>query len=453
MLFLIVDDLRPELGAYGRKMMVTPSMDKLAAEGVLFERAYSNVPVCGASRSSLMTGIRPTRERFVDFRARADEDAPGQVTLPGHFKKHGYKTLSLGKVFHARQDTQESWSQKPWHPSNVAKLKESGSYTGHRNYVLAENIDAYRTKTGKRGPPFEAADVADEAYFDGQIAQRAVKTLRQLKRNREQQGQPFFLAVGFLKPHLPFNAPKRYWDLYPDNSISLADNPLLPAAAPKAAWHNWGELRNHDGIPEAPEPVSSDMARKLIHGYYASVSYTDAQVGKVMAALKALDLAENTIVVLIGDHGWSLGEHGLWAKHSPFNVAVQAPLIVKLPGTSEGGTARGLVEFVDIYPSLVELAGLPRPTSLQGKSFVPLLHNPFAPGKSAVFPRWQKAESIRTDRYLYTAWLNKRGRVYARMLYDLERDPHETVNLAEQESHRKIVNRLHRRLLKNIADR
>ena len=255
-----------------------------------------------------------------------------------------------------------------------------------------------------------------------------------LKRLKEKD-QPFFLAAGFLKPHLPFNAPKRFWDLYDRNQINMADNPFRPKDAPDNAMHNWGELRNYHGIP-ATGPLDDDFARTLVHGYYACVSYTDFLIGQLLNELNRLGLRENTIVILWGDHGWNLREHGMWCKHCNFETSLHSPLIVSAPGFRYNIQSSGLVEYVDIYPSLCELTGLPKPDHLQGSSFVPLMKEPNREWKRAVISRWQKGDSIRTQRYRYTEWTDDKGNVTARMLYDHKRDPMENINVAEQIEHR-----------------
>jgi arylsulfatase A-like enzyme len=416
-LFLVVDDLRPQLGCYGRAQMRTPHIDGLADRGVLFRRAYCQVPVCGATRASLLTGVRPLRDRFVDYATWADHDLPGARTLPQHFREHGYVTHSCGKVFHHLPDAAErSWSQAPW-----AVPAYRGSW---RNYLLPENL-ARDVSNSDRGPAYERVDVPDNAYRDGQIADHAVGQLGRLAEGRE----PFFLAVGFVKPHLPFNAPSRYWDLYRPGDVHQADNPFAPEGAPDEALHNFGELRSYFDVP-AEGPVPEEMARELVHGYYAATSYADAQVGRVLAELDRLGLRESTIVILWGDHGWQLGEHGLWCKHCNFNTSLNAPLIVSAPDLAGGRQTDGLVEFVDVYPSLCELAGLPLPEHLEGTSFAPLMGDPRRAWKPAVFSRYVAGDSVRTDRYLYTEWTDAQGQVAARMLYDHQTDPDENVNLA-----------------------
>jgi len=419
-LFIVVDDLRPQLGCYGRSQMHTPHIDRLAAESLRFDRAYCQVPVCGASRASVLTGMRPTRERFVGFAAWAQEDAPGAVTLPEHFKRHGYTTLSNGKVFHHTDDTQErSWSGEPWFP---VKPRKPGLW---RNYAIESNWELARSKNGK-GPAWECADVADNAYFDGQIADRAIDDLNEL----DKADNPWFIAVGFVKPHLPFNAPRTYWDRYDASRLDLADNPFPPAAVPDAAMHNFGELRSYFDVPR-DGPIPEPMSRTLVHGYYAATSYTDAQVGRVMSELDRLGQRDHTIVVFWGDHGWQLGEHGLWCKHCNFDTSLNAPLLISTPGGARGEATRELVEFVDMYPTLCELCGLPGPDHLEGDSLAPLLGGEDTDWKQATFSRFHAGDSIRTDRYLYTEYSDHTGALRGRMCYDHEADPNENHNIAD----------------------
>lgn len=419
-LFIAVDDLRPELGCYGQEQIKSPNIDKLAANGLTFVNAYCNVPVCGASRASLLTGIRPTQNRFVGYDTYAQKDAPGAVSLPQHFKNNGYHTISNGKVFHHIDDILDSWSEKPWNPA-----AESGSYL---NYLTERNQQIVDSTKG-RAYPYEMAAVDDEAYFDGQIAAKTIEDLKRLK----DEGKPFFLASGFLKPHLPFNAPKKYWDLYPEKSIHLPDNYYPPKNAPDAAIHNFGELRNYYSIP-AEGPVSDEMALELIHGYYACVSYVDAQIGKVLDALEELGLAENTVVILWGDHGWQLGEHSIWCKHASFKTSLNTPLIISAPGFQGNKKTEALVEFIDIFPSLCELAQLENPAQLHGKSFVPLMENLGQQWKEAIYCRYVLGESVKTKDYLYTEWFNKQQESFASMLFDHQQDPDENVNVAGEAS-------------------
>jgi len=429
-LFLVVDDLRPQLGCYGHKQMLSPNIDRLASDGVVFLRSYCQVPVCGASRASLLTGVRPTRDRFIGFNTRAEKDLPGALVLPKHFRNNGYHTISNGKVFHHQNDCADSWSEEPWRPAGV-----------WRNYLLKENIKLAEKNPAQAGPAYEAADVPDNAYFDGMIADKAISDLRRLA----DMDKPFFLALGFLKPHLPFNAPTKYWDLYKRKEIDLADNPFRPKGAPDAALHNWGELRAYEGIPKEG-PLPDELARTLVHGYYACVSYTDAQIGRVLAELGRLGLRDNTIVLLWGDHGWNLGEHGLWCKHCNFETSLHSPLIVTAPGIKGGKKSNSLTEYLDIYPSLCELCNLPVPAHLQGKSFVPLMKDANLPGKKAVFSRYQDGDSVKIDTYRYTEWRDKNGKVYARMLYGHHIDPFENVNISELPENKEVVEKLSKML-------
>ena len=436
-LFIAVDDLRPELNCYGQSQILSPHLDQLAAEGFLFERAYCNVPVCGASRASILTGLRPNPTRFLSYNTVANEDAPTAISLPQHFKQNGYHTLSLGKVFHHRSDKPKSWSETPWLPQ-----LDAPAGTGWRDYQIPEHIAMDADDDPIRGPAMENAPVPDSTYFDGKIAQKAIRKLKELGK----KDQPFFMAVGFLKPHLPFNAPTKYWDLYPPDSIELPRYMQYPAESPNQSHHSFGELRHYHGIPREGR-VSDSLAVNLIRAYYACVSYVDAMIGNVLNALEEQGLNDNTIVILWGDHGWSLGEHGLWCKHSTFNVAMQAPLMIRVPGRKGGQRIQALTEFVDVYPSLVELAGLAIPDHLQGDSFVPLLDNPRANGKDALFCRWKKSDVIKTDRWLYTEWFDQEDKSVARMLYDHENDPNETVNVAERPENREVVEAFNKRLL------
>lgn len=443
-LFIIVDDLRTELPIYGQEHIQAPHIGRLASEGVVFANAYANVPVCGASRASLMTGLRPTRTRFLDYDARADEDAPEVLPLHAYLKAQGYHTESMGKVLHDRHDSEGGWSVPPWSAQDEVPRKRA---TGFRNYQSTANIAAFR-KDGV-GPATESLDVPDNAYFDGQTAERAVAALQRLARTE----QPFFLAVGFVKPHLPFTAPTKYWDLYDRDDIALARVGVMPEGIPDQARHSFGELRRYSDVPDDPnEPVDDELARKLRHGYYASVSYADAQVGRVLDKLRELELESSTIVFLIGDHGWSLGDHGLWAKHSPFDVATRTVAVVRAPGFDTTGTTGGLIEFVDIYPTLIDLLGLEAPGHLQGQSFAPLLADVSAPGKQAVFPRWKNADVVKTERYALTTWSNPQGKILAEMMFDHDADRDETVNIVQDTDHALPMRDL-RELLRSLGGR
>jgi arylsulfatase A-like enzyme len=430
-LFIAVDDLRPELACYGRDWIKSPNIDRIAKMGITFDRAYCQQAVCSPSRSSLMTGTRPDSTKVWDLVTHFRAAEPNVVTIPEHFKMNGYFVQAMGKIYHPGYDDPQSWSV-PWQtPSapNYAKVKS------------AEVKDEDEVKS-KGGPAFESADVPDNFYKDGMVADLAVKTLGELKKRPE----PFFFAVGFAKPHLPFVAPKKYWDLYDPATIQLAPNPYHPKDAPSYALSGTSELRNYVGIP-SEGPIPDSLARQLKHGYYSSVSYTDAQIGKVLQELDRLDLTRNTIVVLWGDHGWKLGEHGEWTKHTNVENDTNAPLLMAVPGMKYAGThSNALVEFVDVYPTLSELAGLPLPGHLEGTSFKPLLDNPGREWKSAAFsqyPRGQKlmGYSMRTDRYRLTVWLgrNDHSHIDAIELYDHRMDPQENVNIAKLPENAELV--------------
>ncbi|MBD3378604.1 sulfatase-like hydrolase/transferase [candidate division KSB1 bacterium] len=444
-LFIVVDDLRPELGCFGEEHIISPNIDRLAAQGVRFERSHCNVPVCGASRASLLTGVRPTWDRFVTYYTRADEDLPGHLSLPRYLKQNGYITRSRSKVYHHKDDDLHGWSEPPWAPE--------GDWVGWQAYITDESKRMMQQNEHSDsdnpnrviGPAWEIADVEDNAYPDGMTADKAVEDLRALAHKK----QPFFLAVGFLKPHLPFNAPKKYFDLYDHDKIELAPNPYVPENAPLKSIHKSGELRiGYLNVPPTT-PLPEEYARWLVHGYQACVSYTDAQIGRVLDELESQGLAENTIVILWGDHGWNLGEHTMWCKHCNYETSLRAPIIVKAPGIKGGKASDGLVEFIDIYPTLLDLAGLPVPEHCDGTSFKPLMKNPDQPGKKAVYSRWNEGETITTPRYQYTEWRETRdGEVTARMLYDHETDPDENINVAEQPEYAATVTTLASKLYK-----
>ena len=421
-LFIMVDDLRPELNIYGQSKIISPNIDALANSGVTFNRAYCNVPVCGASRASLLTGIRPTSNRFLTYFSSIKKEAPNVLNLVQHLKNEGYTTISNNKITHLKNDIDE-WDQE-WYPSKK----------GWRNYISEENIRL--EENGKHGNAYENIDVKDDAYSDGKTANKSIEDLKKLKK----EGNPFFLAVGFVKPHLPFNAPKKYWDLYDAGKIELPKNSVFPKSAPKKANHKWGELRYYNQVPKQGQ-VSETMAKKLIHGYYASVSYVDAQIGKVINAIDNLGLRDNTVIILVGDHGWSLMEHGLWVKHSNFEVALQVPLIVNASNIPKNKKTNSIAELVDLYPSICELANISQPTHLEGESFVNALKNPSGIYKNTALARYQKGETLVADNYFYTEW-NKKGKTIAKMLYDHKIDPDENRNLVLESAYNHIVDSL-----------
>ncbi len=440
-LLLVVDDLRNELGCYGGPAR-SPRIDAFAKTSVRFERAYCMVPTCGASRASLFTGVRPALDRFYDFQSRCDRDAPQATPLHAYFRSEGYTTLSLGKVLHVEADSAAGWSAPPWRPD------ERGFQRSGPPESLPDEATRQKMRAGlSRGFPFGYTEQPDDALPDGKLADEAIRRLREL----EGGDAPFFLAVGFSKPHLPFFAPKSSYALYEHDDVRLPANyRATPDGAPPDALGTWGELRNYDGVP-AKGAVSDDVAQWLIHGYRACVSFVDAQVGRVLDEVDALGLRDDTIVVLLGDHGWQLGEHTLWAKQCLFETSLGAPLLVRAPGQASGVSTRALVEFVDVYPTLCELAGLPLPSHLEGRSFAPLLSEPDRPWKEFTIARFRRGDSIKTDSHRYSEFRDAQGELVGRMLYDHAADPRENANVAELPEHRALVESLARTLHENMG--
>jgi len=366
------------------------------------------------------------------------------VTLPQHFKNNGWTSISLGKVFHHSEkepgDDPQSWSEPSWYHGEPYRhwfAKESDDFIKR----LKKLPEKERPKL-IRGPPFEAANEPDDSYPDAQTAAKAIETLRRLKSS----DKPFFLGVGFVKPHLPFTCPQRYWDMYPANTIKLPDNYYPPEDVPEPALHNWYELRTYGGIP-ATGGISDETALNLIRGYRACISFMDVQVGRVLGELDRLGLRDNTIVVFFGDHGYHLGENGIFTKMTNFELGTHAPLIVSIPRQKTAGkSTRALVEFVDMYPTLTELVGLPLPAHLEGTSFAPLLTNPNQPWKKAVFSQYLRpgkdkfmGRSVRVDRWRYTEWVNAKKENAGVELYDEVNDPKENVNIAGEAANKVTV--------------
>jgi arylsulfatase A-like enzyme len=440
-LFVISDDLRPELGCYGNKVIKSPNIDRLAARGMVFRRAYCQQAVCSPSRTSVMTGCRPDTTKVWDLRTHFRKAMPDVVTLPQCFIQNGYTARGFGKVYHSKLDDRPSWSDGKTH----AFFRPAPKHTFAS--FRPQHDDIPLTKTD-RSAAFRKTDDPPNGGGDGRVADQAIAALKQLKTD----AKPFFLAVGFRKPHLPFNVPKVYWNMYEENKIPIAPNRFLPKNAPDFALVEQNELWKYSKVPDTAN-LPDDYARKLKHGYYASVSYMDAQLGRVLDELDRLKLTENTIIVLWGDHGWKLGEHNRWCKHSNFEDDTRSPLIISAPGTKHAGTkTEALTEFVDIYPTLVDLADLETPSHLEGKSLVPVLNNPTAPHRSAAFSQYPRTVnrqrlmgySMRTDRYRYTRWLDRYDHsiVIAEELYDHNSDPQENANVVNEPQHRATVKKL-----------
>jgi iduronate 2-sulfatase len=448
-LFIAVDDLRPELACYGNPIIKSPNIDRIAKAGVVFNRAYCQQAVCSPTRSSLLTGTRPDTTKVWDLKTHFRKALPDVVTLPQHFKNNGYFVQGMGKIYHSGYNDPPSWSV-PWTNPKVeayGSAENKDLVKKRRQKAIAEGKNEAGVMQVARAAAYEGAPVPDNTFHDGALAEMAVTALREIKEKK----QPFFLAVGFIRPHLPFVSPKKYWDLYDPAKIPLAPNPYRPKRAPEYAILEGGELRSYTDIPHGHLP--DDLARKLKHGYYAAVSYMDAQVGRVLDELERLGLRDNTIIVLWGDHGWKLGEHDAWCKHSNVENDTWVPLLLSVPGMKNAGKhTDALVEFVDIYPTLADLAGLPLPSHLEGASARPLLDDLSRAWKPAVFSQYPRpvagkqlmGYSMRTDRYRFTAWLqrNDHSKAEAVELYDHQNDPQENVNIANQPENAALVKEL-----------
>jgi arylsulfatase A-like enzyme len=429
-LFIAVDDLRPQLGCYGHKEMITPRLDQLAAEGRLFERHYAQAPTCGASRCAMLTGRYPREPRAYGndaFATLPREAERGVTSLPRLFREAGYYTASIGKISHSPDGTHaDGEDELPF--SWDRRATPSGQWGSAWNAFFGYADGG--TRIPRMTPAAEHADVPDTGYPDGLIAEAAIDALREL------QGKPFFLAVGFFKPHLPFNAPRKYWDLYDDTS-----NPPTAAVAPpiginpEISLHHSEELTPRYAGFSTPGLVTAKEAAHLRRGYAACVSYVDAQIGRVLDELDRLGLRESTVVVVWGDHGWHLGEYGIWGKHTLYEAALRAPLIVRSPGMlAPGEPTEGIVESIDIYPTLAELGGLATPAGLDGRSFARQLSDAAAPGKDEAYGFWAagRAHTVRTRRHRFTQWTARGNpsRVIQTELYDHQTDPDETQNIA-----------------------
>jgi arylsulfatase A-like enzyme len=441
-LFIAVDDLRPQLGCYGQKQIISPHIDRLAARALVFERTYCQQAVCAPSRASLLSGTRPDTTKIYDLNTPLRKAMPNVLTLPEHFKNNGYETISIGKIYHHPSDDRQGWSTEPYRAGTFPKGTWKGrGYLTEKAIAQMEKYNKANPDTKGRGPAFEAADVPDNVYPDGCNTEYAIKQLNRLK------DKPFFIAMGFYKPHLPFNAPKKYWDMYKRQDIKLADNPFIPKNAPRYATTNWGELRNYYGIPKKG-PCSDGLARQLIHGYYACVSYIDALLGRLLDELGRLKLRDNTVIILWGDHGWKLGEHAGWCKHTNFELDTNVPMILSVPGMKTAGRRTwALTEYVDIYPTLCEICSLPVPGHLEGRSMVPLLKDPTRPWKKAAFSQYPRGKvmgySMRIERFRYTEWKDsKTDNILARELYDHQKDAQENVNVVAQPEYEQDVPRL-----------
>jgi arylsulfatase A-like enzyme len=464
-LFISIDDLKPLMGAYGVSNVKTPNMDQLAASGLTFTNCHCQMTLCLPSRTSLMTGLRPDTTQVITLQTPFRQTIPDAWTLPQHFKSHGYWTQAIGKIYRTREDDPPAWStpwtggpQRPWYLNKnsetlskirLTKLTEA-SVKGLKGEERRQYLDSL-----ERIPFYEDAfDVPDDAYGDGARCQAQIDCLRKLAK----KPQPFFLAAGFIRPHLPFVAPKKYWDMYNLAELKLPTWDKAPIGAPPYVTQPSWELRNYGGIPLGTAPIPDDIEKKLLHGYYACTSYIDSLVGKLLNELEILGLADNTIVCLWSDQGWHLGDHGMWSKLTLFEQATRSPLIIRIPNMKNvSRQCAAPVELVDVYPTLCTLANLPIPEGLEGADASLFFNNPQAHWDKPAFTQFSRklvnetsnkkyrvmGYSLRTERYRYTEWVhnpnwNNFGNrwhpmagntVLDRELYDYEVDPDETHNL------------------------
>ncbi len=453
-LFISVDDLKPSLGVYGDNYAITPHIDKLASFGTTFTNAHVQQAICAPSRVSLLTGLRPDLTEVWDLETQMRDKNPNILTLPQYFKENGYSTVGMGKIFDNRSVDrkldQRSWSQ-PYIKVEVNHSIHGNSITGFQSPENKKILTQIRDKASEDGipqgrmwqylrskfkPSIESFDISDDGYTDGVITLAAVSQLSKLS----EKDDPFFLAVGFVKPHLPFVAPKKYWDMYNREEIKLAEYQKRARGTVKLSYNNNGEMRSYTDIPDSFDEsglINKDKQRELIHGYYACVSYIDAQIGIILDELEKNDLMDNTIIVLWGDHGWHLGDHGQWAKHSNFEQATRAPLIIVDPDTKSSNFSASPVEFIDVFPTLVELTGHDLPESLQGSSLSPILKGKSKRVKDFAVSQYPRGNvmgyAMRNERYRYVAWYKNRSTVeddvIIKELYDYKNDPNETVNI------------------------
>jgi len=430
-------------------MAKTPNIDRFAARGMRFDLAYCNQAVCAPSRFTLMLGAHSTSTGLYGLGSHLREIVPEAVTLPQHFAKHGgYVTQSIGKVFHighGNEGDRASFSVPPFKDKVIEYLDPASTDGGKltREEALFTNQQLGQIKSLPRGAAFESPVAEDDDYADGRVAAETIKRLQSVKK-------PFLIAAGFVRPHLPFCAPKKYWEMHDPAKLPMPTFEEHPADSPQIAHKRGGEIAAYKPVPEKPDAkFSPELKRQLIHGYYASASFADAQIGKVIDELDHLGLADDTIIVLWGDHGFHLGDLGIWTKHTNYEQANHIPLLVIAPGvTKPGSSTRQLAESVDVFPTLAELAGLPAPSGPQGVdgvSLVPVLKNPAARARDHAYHAYPKAKmgrAIRTERYRLVEW-KKPGTApdTAELeLYDYETDPHETKNLAAE--HPDVVKQL-----------
>lgn len=421
-LFIVVDDLRPALGCYGDTLSRSPNIDLLASKGLIFRSAYCQQAVCAPSRASFMTGQKPDRTRVWNLETHFRTALPNVITLPQHFKHNGYYSRQIGKIYHDPKAAQDSLS---WSAPELLNVT-----TNMGKYVLDSNLSHAPKATAA-----EAADVADEAYIDGMVANAAIKELRAMG------GRPFFLAVGFRRPHLPFSVPLAYWKKLEKQQFRLFPDTAIPKHLPPFSFHQSVELRGYSDIPDLG-PVDEQKAKELIRGYYTAVTFIDEQIGKLTRELRLLGLDKNTLIVLLSDHGFHLGEHGMWGKTTNSQLDTRVPLIIYDPENQGGKVVNDVVQLLDLYATLSERCRLPLPVT-DGQSFAGILKGLPYHGKNLAFSQFPANMKFKIrpevmgyavhDHYFgYTAWIElATGRVLARELYDYGSDKGENNNVAE----------------------
>ena len=449
-LFISIDDLRTELNCYGASHIKSPNIDRLAAQGVRFENAHVQQAICMASRASIMTGIRPEKHGIYTGLA-VDDVLPETLTINKYFEQNGYNIASCGKIYHHKIDTKKQFGEN--------EIKSKGTWTG-RGYVTPEAIEKITLNTKyNRGPAYEFAPVNDTIYKDGLNTQNALKKMEELSKDNV----PFFLSVGLSKPHLPFVAPKKYWDMYPSSTIKITDIKKRPKNGYNKAIRTGGELKNYYGMPEMFNEIDDNLALTLRRAYYACISYADAQVGKLLDKLEALGIRDKTIVILWSDHGYKLGDYNSWCKWTNMHLDTNIPLIFSVPQGKRNSVSKTPVAALDIYPTLVELNGLQKPNHLDGKSIVTLLKNPEIQRERVVFSIWPINRNVykktiigyaaKTARFNYVEWIKiGSGEMVGRELFDHHKDPNETLNLIDNIEYAETINFLAKKVSERIKN-
>lgn len=449
-LFIASDDMRPQLGCYGDATVKSPNLDALAQRGMLFQRSYVQQALCSPSRISMLSGRYPATTGIFEIGRTLRTTMPDITTLPQHFKNNGYHTRSLGKIYHVGIDDDASWTVPAWHSQKPRASPEiQQAVAKFMAEARAAGREIPRNGKGSRNnaiPAFEAVDCTDEELMDGDTAVNAVA---QLKEHAKNPSQPFFLAVGFANPHVPWISPKKYWEQYDRTTFKLATNEFLPKDAPVFAATSGQDFRGYANVPEGdlPEPFK----RECLHGYYAAISYVDAQVGRLLAALKETGLDKNTIVVFWSDHGYYMGEHTWWgAKHNNYEGATRNCLILATPEMKHAGAKTdALAQSVDLAPTLTELCGLPANSGFQGRSLKPVLDDPTTQVNDAAFSWYPKAgwlgTAMRTDKWRFVEW-TKAGEAPVHELYNMEQDPQNNLNVAGKPENAQTIETLSKRL-------